>query len=90
MKLYFLLLSLFFSVNLNAQHDIIMEAAPLSYKQEIPDTNTYRIIVNNTGSPVSEQFLLKLNLQRRNEDIIWTPAEGLVILVIGMDNLKKK
>lgn len=57
-------------------------SSELTYKPEIPATNTYKIIKNTTGQPVSTKTLEQINLHRRYDvDYLWKVDNTIEILI---------
>lgn len=60
----------------------VITSQPLIYHAEIPNPNTYKIIKNLTGSPLSTSVLENINLHRRFDiDYTWVVDTNIEILI---------
>jgi hypothetical protein len=90
MSKYFLTLCLLFSVNLFAQEEKNTEAAPLTYKPEIPDSSTYKVILNQNNRKIEPDILKQINFYRKQEEnFLWYVEEGLIIEILPINKIKK-
>ncbi|HYG53231.1 MAG TPA: hypothetical protein VD905_20165 [Flavobacteriales bacterium] len=66
----------------------VMTTDHLRYKPQIPDSNTYKIIKNTSGTPVSTSVLEKMNLYRRHDvDYLWVVNSDIEILVYYVNKM---
>lgn len=57
-------------------------SSTLTYHPEIPVANTYKIIKNTTGQPISTKTLEQINLHRRYDvDYLWKVDNTIEILI---------
>lgn len=54
----------------------------LTYNREIPPPNTYKIIKNTSGLPISDSILEEINLHRKFDvDFTWVVNSNIEILI---------
>ncbi|MBE7440959.1 MAG: hypothetical protein HS119_00700 [Flavobacteriales bacterium] len=57
-------------------------SSTLTYHPEIPAANTYKVIKNTTGQPISSKILEQINLHRRYDvDYLWKVDNTIEILI---------
>jgi hypothetical protein len=85
-----LLLSIFLGVFLSiySQETNNMSISVLEYKAEIPDTNSYEIIKNDSNLEIEESVLTQINFHRRHDEhFLWIVRDGLEILIYSIASL---
>lgn len=54
----------------------------LTYAKQIPETSTYKVLLNNTGEPIDDSVLEMINYHRSfEEDKTWIVNEDIEILI---------
>ena len=87
---YIVMLSLFLSLSVIAQEDSKSVAAPLTYKPEVPDSSTYKVILNKNYKTIEPDILKQINFHRKQDEIfIWYVEEGLVIEILPLNMIKR-
>jgi hypothetical protein len=59
-----------------------LNSSGLMYSPQLPKKDSYKIVKNDSGSPVSEAILLEINKYRKSEDnFTWRVNDKIEILI---------
>jgi len=59
-----------------------LNSSGLMYSPQLPKQDSYKIVKNETGAPVSETILMEINKYRKaEEDFTWRVSDKIEILI---------
>ena len=90
MKIICLTLLCSLGLAFGAMAQVEQHRKPITQEVSLPFASSYKIVKNETGSPISEKVLASLNAQRKDkENYLWKVSPQIEILVYSREHLAK-